>query len=38
MKFNFFSGKKFKCTICKESFKTESELGQHNIQKHGAKK
>ncbi|MGB8937686.1 MAG: hypothetical protein WCC17_21560 [Candidatus Nitrosopolaris sp.] len=26
MKFDFFSRKKFKCDICKEKFKTETEL------------
>ncbi len=38
MKFNFFNRKKFKCNVCKESFKTESELGQHNKLKHGVEK
>jgi len=38
MKFNFFSSKKFKCDICQEKFKTESELAQHNKLEHGAKK
>jgi hypothetical protein len=38
MKFDFFSRKKFQCVKCKEKFKTESELVQHDKQEHGAKK
>ena len=37
MKFDFFSRKKFKCELCKEKFKTETELKQHNKLEHGDK-
>jgi len=30
MKFDFFSKKKFKCDVCDEKFKTQTELAHHN--------
>jgi hypothetical protein len=38
MKFDFFSRKKFKCDMCKEKFKTETELRQHSKLEHGGKR
>jgi uncharacterized protein (DUF2225 family) len=35
MKFDFFSKKKFKCDVCDEKFKTQTELAQHRKLKHG---
>jgi hypothetical protein len=29
MKFDIFSRKKFKCNVCGDKFKTDTELGQH---------
>ena len=37
MKFDIFSRKKFKCTICEEEFKTQLELTEQKHMKHGAK-
>jgi uncharacterized protein (DUF2225 family) len=34
MKFDIFSRKKFKCNVCGDKFKTETELNQHNRQEH----
>jgi uncharacterized protein (DUF2225 family) len=34
MKFDIFSRKKFKCNICGDKFKTETELVQHTRQEH----
>jgi len=36
MKFDIFSRKKFKCTICDEKFKTQRELTEHKHMRHGA--
>ena len=36
MKFDIFSRKKFKCTICDEKFKTQRELTEHKHIRHGA--
>jgi len=37
MKFDFFS-KKFKCDLCHEKFKTETELREHSKLEHGGKR
>jgi 5-methylcytosine-specific restriction endonuclease McrA len=34
MRFDIFSRKKFKCNNCGDKFKTETELKQHDLQKH----
>ena len=34
MKFDIFSRKKFKCNICGDKFKTETELEQHRRTAH----
>ena len=36
MKFDIFSRKKFKCTICDEKFKTQRKLTEHKHMRHGA--
>ena len=36
VKFDIFSRKKFKCTICDEKFKTQLELTEHRHMRHGA--
>ena len=38
MKFDFFSKKKFKCDLCDEKFKTETELREHSNLEHGGKR
>ena len=38
MKFDFFSEKKFKCDLCDEKFKTETELREHSKLEHGGKR
>lgn len=35
MKFDFFSRKKFRCNICGQKFKTETEMEQHHKREHG---
>ena len=35
MKFDIFSRKKFKYTICDEKFKTQPELTEHKHMRHG---
>ena len=37
MKFPSFGGKKYKCDSCGEKFKTEAELEDHSVRKHGKK-
>lgn len=37
MKFPLF-GKKYKCDICKERFKTEAELEDHRVRMHATSK
>jgi len=38
MKFDIFSRKKFKCTICDDKFKTQLELAEHKRMRHGTTK